>query len=176
MPQCLSCRKELTNRQIWSGGAYCSLECRVITGRPRQRTEAQITYTCGQCGETFTDRKHGLKSRKFCSRRCANLAQPSKNIGAPGDRKFVEARSGYVVLCNEKGRYQLEHRAVMEGMLGRKLLPWPRETVHHKNGIKTDNRPENLELWTSNHGSGQRQSDVTPCPASYYISGLMACL
>lgn len=120
-----------------------------------------FTYVCKQCGEEFRDRSHGARTRIYCSRRCANLGTPSRNqLGSQGDRKFVETRSGYVVLCNEKGRYQFEHRAVMEQVLGRKLKPFPQETVHHKNGIKTDNRPENLELWTSNHGGGQRADDL----------------
>lgn len=161
---------------------YCSLECRnspdapwrQVTGRPQI---GQIHYVCKQCGETFTDRRHGSASRIYCSRRCANLANPSRNeVGQPGDRKFIDGRSGYVVLCNEKGRYQLEHRAVMERMLGRKLKPFPQETVHHKNGVKTDNRPENLELWTSNHGSGQRATDAVRCPLSDGGSaGLLSC-
>lgn len=57
-----------------------------------------------------------------------------------------------------KGRYVFEHILVMEGILGRYLLP--EENVHHRNGVRDDNRPENLELWTRPQPTGIRESDA----------------
>lgn len=61
-------------------------------------------------------------------------------------RKAAVNVHGYVRLTVPDGRRILEHRYVMEQHLGRRLLP--HEMVHHKNGIKVDNRLENLELTT----------------------------
>ena len=62
---------------------------------------------------------------------------------------------GYKVFYN-KGAEIKEHRTIMEEEIGRKLAP--KEIIHHKNGIRNDNRIENLELTNrSNHASLHHQ-------------------
>ena len=130
--------------------------------------------TCETCGKLLTPREHFRKDgrskgmympKRFCSQRCAGLWASNRSHETAKDRargRYID-RHGYVILTarsGEGGYQQPEHRKVMERVLGRKLET--HETVHHKNGNRRDNRPENLELWASRHGRGQRAIDLLP--------------
>ena len=84
-------------------------------------------------------------------------------VRAPGaDGWLTHGYRGVVVPdglrhLTEGAPHVLEHRLVMAVLLDRPLVRG--ESVHHRNGDRLDNRPANLELWSSRQPSGQRVSD-----------------
>ncbi|WP_234009255.1 HNH endonuclease signature motif containing protein [Deinococcus sp. NW-56] len=132
---------------------------------------ASITAVCLSCKKKrdtwVSTTRHALRQGSFTGdcRSCAAKKKPSptgeKSRNWKGGRRIM---GGYVMLRDashpaSQNGYVQEHRVVMEKHLGRHL--YRGETVHHKNGIKTDNRLENLELWGKSHPAGQRFEEMS---------------
>jgi hypothetical protein len=157
---CLICGKDVFYKRATAARAkYCSVKCRLDARRgvpplhPNPKTG--IISACRNCGTAIYRTKGDIKRGKkiYCSIRCrvADGYTILKGKDAPGWRggRSID-RKGYVRIHspehpNKMARgYVMEHRLVMEKVMGRYLLK--SETVHHKNGVKDDNRIENLEL------------------------------
>lgn len=124
-----------------------------------------------------------LSPGELCSvEKCQNLAHQRKMCGmhyrrwkihgtpgcaertvSPRGKMRWKDKDGYIYISrtptpNNRCPHIAEHRAIIEGKIGRSLIKG--ETVHHKNGIRDDNRIENLELWAANHSGGSRVKDL----------------
>lgn len=148
---CLECGKTFDvhlSTEKRGAGKHCSRTCR------RLATGA-VERTCPVCKKIFRVAQCYVKKGggKFCSHPCSNVGKSRRRR----DPRGTINADGYVKICLGSRRYILEHRLIMENLIGRPLLA--HETVHHLNGDRADNRPENLELWSSRQPSGQRVKD-----------------
>jgi len=121
-----------------------------------------VIANCPVCAKDFKQRPDGRI--KTCSRSCARKLEWQRKIRDGQIKARYKHKSGYWMVRMPghprayKNKWVFEHLIVMEKILGRPVLKG--EYVHHKNGDRGDNHPENLELWAGRKDPpGQREID-----------------
>ena len=118
----------------------------------------EYTRICQRCNKQFNFLRQRKMSPtnpypKYCPN-CRAIILRKQPRG-----RFVDS-GGYVKIF-VNGKYLSEHRIIMEQILGRKLRPY--ENVHHKDGNRSNNNPDNLELWIAPSPFGIKATDLI-CP------------
>jgi endogenous inhibitor of DNA gyrase (YacG/DUF329 family) len=143
---CLNCGKEYVTKSHSNGTKYCSKRC--YTDHLKI-PKILVILKCQTCGKSFEriNKEVDRYKKHYCSSRCACKAIGGTIRPAMDKRKdsygYVEIKLiGHPMARG--GKWVPEHRLVMAEKLGRMLTR--KEQVHHINGIKDDNRPENLMI------------------------------
>lgn len=149
--RCLYCGTEYAKRKGQSIAYDKSFCCKEHYHKwQKENLTNKVTLVCSHCGKSYKTRASRKQTkRNFCSRKCQHSFFIGNNAPAyKTGRKITEA--GYVLILKPGhprrvgGSYVYEHILVMEKHLGRFLEK--NEVVHHINGVKVDNRVDNLQV------------------------------
>lgn len=177
-PGCAFCERGHDGSYWWAG--YCSRECRcaheqgeiavaIADGPPRRPAQLVRTVAPSEPAAILNGLKPPERPSNLSVHRFSTPAPKKPRYArlAEGERRLNE--QGYVTV-RKGGQLVAEHRVIMERTLGRPLRKG--ESVHHRNGIRHDNRPENLELWLTGVRYGQRASELhcPSCGTSYAVA------
>lgn len=143
-------------------GGYCATHLRrlQVHGKLELDTAPRICKI-EDCGQIALSSK-SAKGNGYCVRHHLDRWVTDYLAGKVQGRRYP---NGYEFISVRKVNYMV-HRLVMERTLGRELMDG--ETPHHRNGIRHDNRPENLELWVSPQPKGQRPEDLVEWVVEHY--------
>lgn len=128
---------------------------------------------CNIAGCTRTVRGRGMCGMHYQRWREAGDPGPASPLKAANGSGHLN-KDGYREIRVDGNRSVGEHRYVMEQIIGRALYRY--EHVHHRNGIRSDNRPANLELWVKGHPFGQRPEDLVAFVVEFYPDAVRAAL
>lgn len=112
----------------------------------------KIKIICQNCGKEFNIFPSHLKNRKFCSKKCFYTSHYYKSncngyITINKNLLSIKEQKKFKSMFRKDNNCK-EHRIIASRLLKRPLLQ--KEIIHHINGIKTDNHPENLYLFNNN--------------------------
>lgn len=158
-----ACKKESTRRHNKAYARTTTQACSRC-GRPTYslmgvcwRKGCKGYRPWSKCLVEDCDRKIARKDEQLCGMHLYRKRKYGHPLRRGKALIRVRPSDGYAYIRGRDGGECLWHRIVMAGIIGRELLP--HENVHHINGVRDDNRPENLELWSSSQPAGQRVAD-----------------
>jgi hypothetical protein len=153
---CASCAQKIPNRCIECGQDFVA--------KAKYKSCPKCTYHLykKRSPESFAAMRE-KRNKNYNKKLRVKKGLPIDHVFPKGPRGLGYLnKKGYLLVCYKhpstgRAERKYQHVLVMQNYLGRELFV--HETVHHKNGVRNDNRLENLELWSKAQPAGQRVTD-----------------